>query len=294
VVERTGVKVELPGPEREPSGQVRDPSLDRLDVSDLEMSLLLDCVRQLSGYAFHDYAPLPVRRRVLERVRAERVGSVAALIERVLHEPESLRALVDALSSPGGELFGDVHFYAAVRSYVVRWLRTFPTVRIWVAGNYLDAYALAIALREEGLHRFLRIYATEPSQSAVERAKQAPLEPHQIWNAERRYAESGGRLTLEHYLPRGEFSDEVRADLVFSKHHLPTDGSFNDFQLIVATHVNDLYSPAAAYRVHRTIYQSLARFGLLYLGVTAQLGANPHSHAYELTPHCEGLFRRVR
>ena len=270
----------------------------RPEVAELELSLLLEALRRLTGYDFEEYAVVPLKRRISERLRAEDVATVAGLIERILYDPDALLRLVDALSTRGGELFGNVVLFQAIRAYVVRWLRTFPVVRAWVIGNTLDAMALAIVFVEEGLERPFRVYATEPTASAAERAKSATLDAAQLWSAERRYKEAGGRFTLERYLERDgttvRLNEEVRRNVVVSQHHLPTDGSFNEFQLILAPSVADTYAPAAAYRAHRTIYQSLMLFGIVYFGAAAHLGSTPHAKAYEPLSGYEGMFRRMR
>ncbi len=56
-------------------------------VTDLELQLLLEAVQRISGHDFREYAPAMLRRRVLERVRAEGAATISGLQERVLHEP---------------------------------------------------------------------------------------------------------------------------------------------------------------------------------------------------------------
>jgi chemotaxis protein methyltransferase CheR len=270
----------------------------RADVADLELSLLLDGVRQMTGYDFSEYASIALKRRISERARAEQVATVAGLLERVLHDERALAELVDALSSRQTEPFEDLAFFRAVRGYVVRWLRTFPVVRVWIVGNATDAFALRIVFLEEHLDRKTRVYATEPTQRAAERAGAGTIDRGAIWRVQHNYAEAGGRQALDRYLVTGEaiprFADEIRSDLVFSTHHAPTDGSFNEFHFIVAPHLADIYGPVAAYRAHRTIYQSLGLFGIVYFGPTAPLAGTPHANAYEPVAACPGLFRRIR
>jgi chemotaxis protein methyltransferase CheR len=274
------------------------PAPAREDVGELELALLLEGVRRLSGYDFTDYAVVPLKRRIAERVRTEQVSTVAGLLERVLHDPAALARLIDVVSTRSGELFGDVTLFAALRSYVVRWLRTFPSVRVWVVGSALDAMALAILFNEEGLARPYRIYATEPTPESADRARAATLDADLVWAAQRRYAEAGGRASLDDYLERSggtvQICEEVRRSVVVSQHYLPTDGSFNEFQLVIAPHVAEALGPAAAYRAHRTIYQSLVLFGIVYFGAAAQIEPTPHARAYEQVASYDGLFRRIR
>ena len=52
----------------------------------------------------------------------------------------------------------------------------------------------------------------------------------------------------------------------FAQHNLATDGSFNEFHLIVCRNVLIYFNRALQERVHRLLYQSLIRFGFLGLG----------------------------
>ena len=289
LVEHPGVTIESPA---------QGTAQQRPNVADLELTLLLEGVRQMTGFDFNEYAPIALKRRVGERARAEQVATVAGLLERVLHDERALAELVDALSSRQTELFEDLAFFRAVRSYVVRWLRTFPVVRVWVVGNASDAFALHIVFLEEHLDRMTRVYATEPTQRAAERAGAGTIEPGALRRAGHNYAEGGGRYTLDRYIASGEavprFADEFRRDLVFSTHHAPTDGSFNEFHFIVAPIWRISTAPSPHIARTGTIYQSLGLFGIVYFGATARLAGTPHANAYEPVAACPGLFRRIR
>src|SRR5690348_3696836 len=64
--------------------------LDRPDsVEDIEISLLLEGVFRLLGYDFRQYSPVSLRRRIREVLAAEKLGSISALQDRVLHQPEA-------------------------------------------------------------------------------------------------------------------------------------------------------------------------------------------------------------
>lgn len=127
---------------------------DGAALSELEIALLLEGLSRLSGFDFREYAPTALRRRIAERVRAEGVATVTGLLERAIHDAAACERLIFALSAaPPIAPFRDATFFREIATDVVPRLRTYPFVRVWVAGcgNGADAYALAILLAEAGL-----------------------------------------------------------------------------------------------------------------------------------------------
>jgi chemotaxis protein methyltransferase CheR len=90
------------------------------------------------------------------------------------------------------------------------------------------------------------------------------------------------------------FKSELREQIVFARHNLATDGSFNEFQLVVARNVVTHFNRALAYRAHQVLYESVVRLG--YLGVSAKetLRYSPHEHAFEELAESERFYRRIR
>ena len=70
-------------------------------------------------------------------------------------------------------MFRDPPFFRALREQVVPLLRTYPSLKVWVAGCSTgeEVYSLAILLREEGLLERTLIYATDINAEALQRAE---------------------------------------------------------------------------------------------------------------------------
>jgi chemotaxis protein methyltransferase CheR len=267
-------------------------------IPELELHLLLEAVYRVSGYDFREYAPATLKRRVAERVRAEGVSTTTGLLERLLHDPGALRRFVDGMTQNVGSPFREPLFFREFREHVLPRLRTFPHVRIWVIGSGDDAYALAILLREADLYHRSRIYATDASDAAVERARGGTFAAELLDEYAHRYREVGGSRRFADYVSlengQGAYAPPLREQIVFARHNLVTDGSFNEFHLIVARNVLGHYNRALAYRAHQVIFESLIRFGFLGLSVRETLAYTPHQRAYEQLEHTEQFFRRMR
>jgi chemotaxis protein methyltransferase CheR len=269
-------------------------------VTDLELQLLLEAVQRISGHDFREYAPAMLRRRVLERVRAEGAATISGLQERVLHASDSMDRFVDALTFNPSAPFADPAFFADFMTHVLPRLRTFPYVRVWVAGCGAgdDAYALAALCSEAGFRDRVRIYATDASELAIERARAGTIARADLDEIQLRYARSGGTARFEHYVePAGtklRYAESLRQNLVFAKHNLATDGSFNEFHLIVVRHVLAKYNRVLIYHAHQVLYESLVRLGFLALGAKESLRFTPHQKAYDALAQTSDFYRRIR
>jgi chemotaxis protein methyltransferase CheR len=269
-------------------------------VTDLELSLLLEAVQRVSGHDFREYAPAMLRRRVLERVRSEGAATISGLQERVLHQEGSMERFVDALTFNPSAPFADPAFFADFLNHVLPRLRTFPHVRVWFAGCGAgdDAYALAALCKEAGFIDRVRIYATDASESAMERARAGTVARADLEEIQLRYARSGGTARFETYVESDgqglRYVESLRPQIVFAQHNLATDGSFNEFHLIVVRNALGKYNRVLAYHAHQVLYESLVRLGFLSLGAKDSLRFTPHQKAYDVLPQAPEFYRRIR
>src|ERR1700730_5232276 len=140
---------------------------------DLELKLLIDAVYYKYHYDFRGYAPASLRRRVKAAMYRFACRTVSQLQDRVLHDPSVFPQLLDVLTVQVSEMFRDPGYFRAVREQVVPLLRTYPSLKVWVAGCSAgeEAYSLAILLREEGLLDRSLIYATDINPQSLLKAE---------------------------------------------------------------------------------------------------------------------------
>jgi len=261
-------------------------SADPQALQELEIDLLLEAVHRRYGYDFRDYARASLRRRVRKLMLDEGVGTVSALLERVLHDADCLDRLVRTWTINVTSMFRGPGFFAAFREHAVPLLRTYPFVRVWIAGcaSGEEVYSLAILLREEGLLARSRIYATDLNGEALERARDGIYDLGQMKEYTENYQRSGGtRSFSEYYTARYErvvFDPSLRDNVVFSRHNLVTDGSFNEFQAIVCRNVLIYFNRDLQDRVHRLFNESLCNLGILGLGSKETLRSTSVADSY--------------
>jgi chemotaxis protein methyltransferase CheR len=270
------------------------------ELEELEIELLLEGVARRHGWDFRNYAPASLRRRVRKAMQDEKVRTVSGLQERLLHHPDALSRFVATLSVHVTGMFRDPEVYRALRTRVVPLLRTWPYVRIWHAGCATgeEVYSLSILLREEGLLERCRIYATDLSDQLVEHARRGIYPLRDMREHTAAYHRSGGRSDFSSYYTADSqhaiMREELRAPIVFSQHNLVSDGSFNDFHLILCRNVMIYFDKALRDRVQELFYRSLVNFGVLVLGIRESLQLSPLADRFEALDERLRLYRRVR
>lgn len=270
------------------------------DVEELETELLLSAVARRYGYDFRQYAAASLKRRITRAMQDEGVRTVSALQERLLHDPLALDRFVSTLSVHVTGMFRDPAVYKAIRNRVVPTLRTWPFVRIWHAGCSTgeEVYSLAVVLHEEGLLERCRIYATDLSQDLLETARRGVYPLHAMRDYTAAYRQAGGHEDFSEYYRADSkhaiLRDDLRRHVVFSQHNLVSDGSFNEFHLILCRNVMIYFDKDLRDRVHELLHESLVMFGVLVLGTRESLRFSPFDDRYEVLDDALRLFRRVR
>lgn len=266
----------------------------------VEIDLLLEGIARCYGCDFRDYAPASLKRRILHAMREEKADTVAGLLEKVLHRPGTLERLLVTLTVNTTAMFRDPGFYLAFRRRIVPLLRTYPFIRVWHVGCATgeEVYSMAILLEEEGLSRRTRVYATDLNHMVLDKAMEGIFPLRLMQDYTKNYLAAGGTRSFSEYYTAGYghalFKPSLRTNIVWAQHNLVTDGSFNEFTVILCRNVMIYFNRSLQARVHRLLYDSLVRFGYLGLGSRESLASTPHETQYEAVESGEKLFRKVK
>jgi chemotaxis protein methyltransferase CheR len=275
------------------------PAAGPRDIEEVELDLLLEGVNRVYSYDFRNYARASLRRRLWRRVTAEGRTSLTGLLETVLHDPAAMERLRVDLSVTVTSMFRDPPFFLSLRRKVVPLLRTYPFVRVWVAGcaSGEEVYSLAILLREEGVADRVRIYATDVSDEVLDRARQGRLRLDKMREYSSNYLAGGGRESLSRYYEVegawARLDPSLRDGVVFARHNLATDGTFNDFHVILCRNVLIYFDRQLQRRVHQLFDDSLVPLGILGLGARESLATSSLEDRYEALDLDVRLYRKT-
>ncbi len=270
------------------------------DIENIEIILLLEGVYLHYGFDFRHYAPASLKRRIWHCVREEKLNSISALQEKLLYNPACMERFLLILSINVTALFRDVGFYRVFREKIIPRLRTYPFIRIWHAGcsSGEEVYSLAILLQEEGLYDRSRLYATDMNEVILARARDGIYPLEKMLAYEKNYRNAGGKSDLTDYYTaqygRAIFHGSLKKNIVWSQHNLVTDGSFNEFHVILCRNVLIYFDQSLQARVHKLLYDSLITFGMLGLGQMESIRFSPYETNYEAMDSLEKWYSKIR
>lgn len=273
---------------------------DTAERERIEIELLLEAIFRRYGYDFRNYAYDSIKRRIGHGMRALRCQTVSGMIEQVLHDPSKLQKLLRYMVVNVTEMFRDPAFFRTFREKVVPFLHTYPHIRIWHAGCSTgeEVLSMAIILQEEGLYEKARIYATDIDQEVLRKAQSGIFPLHKMQQYTQNYIQSGGRKSFSDYYSADYdaviFNPSLMKNIVFAKHNLVTDQSFNEFNVIFCRNVMIYFNKTLQSRVHRLFYESLGMFGVLALGDRESIRFSEHENCYEAIESNEKLYRKLR
>ena len=274
-------------------------AVEVITLQDIEIDLLLEGVYRSYGFDFRQYSRASIKRRILEMMSSEKMETVSAFQSKILHDPACLERFLLGLSVHATSMFRDPSFYLTFRKQVVPLLKTYPTVQIWVAGCSTgeEVYSLAILLNEEQIYKKCRIYATDISQAVLRKARDGIFPLSAMREYTNNYHQAGGINEFSDYYTAQYdsviFSSFLRNNVIFSEHNLATDGSFNEFQVILCRNVMIYFNKELQARVHKLLYDSLSMFGVFGLGNKESLKFTPRASSYQHINTTDKLYRKV-
>lgn len=156
---------------------------------------------------------------------------------------------------------------------------------------------MAILLEEEGLYDRTRLYATDISESILDRARRGIYSGELMRKYTEAYHKAGGtRDFSRYYVADAEhaiMSSALKRNIVFSPHNLASDGSFNEFNVILCRNVMIYFGAELRDRATKLLHDSLVRFGYLALGKKESIEATPHHNRFEALPGDQRIYKRI-
>ena len=270
----------------------------RHKTEDIELRLLLDAVLRAYHYDFRGYSWASLKRRLTQA--RERFGctTFSQLQDRVLHDPAAFPRLLAYLTVQVSELFRDPDYFLAIRRRVVPHLRTYPSVKVWVAGCGAgeELYSLAILFREEGLEDRTIFYGTDINPEALKKAEAGVYELDRLPLFTENHRKAGGTASLSEYYTAAYgaavFDKSLRKRAVFSDHSLASDAVFAEVHLVSCRNVLIYFDRPLQDRAVGLFKDSLVRKGFLGLGAKESLRFSAHAAAFGEFARDERIYQK--
>ena len=255
-----------------------------------ELKGLLEEINLKYNYDFRHYSTASMKRRVTQAIDSLGFHSILELQKKVIQDSACFHDLLQYLTVPVSEMFRDPSYFRSLREKVVPILKTYPSLKIWVAGCSTgeEVYSLAILLKEEGLLSRTILYATDINPRSLEKAEQGIFNLEDIQKYSENYQKSGGkRLFSDYFTESGKgrlstvtFNKTLRKNVTFSDHSLVTDAVFSETHLISCRNVLIYFDHELKDKAIGLFQESLCRKGFLGLGAKETLQFSHHSNAF--------------
>jgi chemotaxis protein methyltransferase CheR len=267
-------------------------------IVDIELQLLIDAIYQKYHYDFRGYAQASLKRRLALATARLGCDTLSQLQHKLLHEPATFAMLLNYLTVPVSEMFRDPEFFRLLREQVIPVLRTYPSLKIWIAGCSTgeEAYSLAILLREEELLERSLIYATDINAQSLQQATVGVYGADRIAGFTANHRRSGARSSLSDYYTaaygRAVFDKSFRKHIVFADHSLATDSVFAEVQLVLCRNVLIYFNRELQDRAVGLFHDALCRRGFLGIGSRESMRFSAHAAAFEPVDAVNRIFRK--
>lgn len=267
-------------------------------TEEIELRLLLEAIYAKYQYDFRDYSLASVKRRLNQARELFGCSSFSALQEKALHDETMLPRLLSFLTVQVSEMFRDPSYFLAVREKVVPILKTYPSLRVWVAGCSAgeELYSLAIIFREEGIDNRVILYGTDINREALRRAESGVYELDRIALFSENYRKSGGKGSLVDYYTAAygsaRFNPMLRKNVVLSDHSLATDSVFAETHFVSCRNVLIYFDRRLQDRAIGLFRDSLVRKSFLGLGIKESLRLSAHASAFSEFSREERIYQK--
>jgi len=269
------------------------------DNTDIELRLLIDAIYLKYHYDFRGYATASLKRRLAAAQGRIGCETLSQLQDKILRDAETFAKLLSLLTVPVSEMFRDPSYFLSLRERVVPLLRTYPSLKVWVAGCSTgeEVYSLAILLREEGLLERTLIYATDINPQTLQKAAAGVYAVDRIAGFTQNHRKAGGTASLSDYYTaaygRAVFDKSFRQHIVFSDHSLATDSVFAEVQLISCRNVLIYFDRKLQNRAIGLFRDALCRKGFIGIGMKESLRFSSHSQAFTDVVYQDRIFQKA-
>lgn len=273
--------------------------LEHGSPEEIEIRLLLEALYLRYHYDFRSYSLSSIKRRLRQARQQMGFASFSAMQESVLHDATMLPHLLRYLTVQVSDMFRDPSYFRAIREHVVPHLRTYPSLKVWIAGcsSGEELYSMVILFREEGLEERTLFYATDINPEALQAAEAGVYPIDRVQSFTSNHQQSGGLTSLSDYYQaaygRVSFDRSLRRNVVFSDHSLATDAVFGEMHLISCRNVLIYFDHDLKNHVLGLFKSSLAHRGFMGLGAKESVRFSRYADTFADFVREDKIYQKV-
>jgi len=270
----------------------------KYEITNSELDEILNIIMQYYGYDFTQYSVASIKRRISRFMEVASLKNIFELKYNLINNKDYFNLFLQNITVNVTEMFRDPEFYRDLRELVIPVLSAYPIIKIWHAGCATgeEVFSMCILLEEEGLLSRSHIYATDINPSNLNKAKQGIIPLGSMKAYTQNYQHSGGKKDFStYYTARYDnaiVDKRLTKNIIFSRHNLVNESSFNEFQLIICRNVLIYFNKELQKKTFHLFYQSLAPKGFLAIGIKESLLFSGIKDRFEYVSPKTKIFKR--
>jgi len=256
-----------------------------MEITEKDLSLFFDTVKQVSAYDFTEYSEKSLKRR-LERILTERKLDFKNFVLKIKLDHTFLEEIVKDITVNTTELFRDPEIWQEIQFKVLNKLKNKDEINIWHAGcsTGQEVYSFAIMLNELGLFEKSNIYASDLNSDVLQIARKGEyryrfnlsylsnfdkvLKENKYNYTEKKDVEYTKYFRIDTRKDKIIIHDFLRNKPIYSVKDLTKPNNFpaNKFDIIFCRNVLIYFNLKLQNKVIDTFYTNLKESGFLILG----------------------------
>lgn len=268
------------------------------EITNAELDEILNIIMQHYGYDFTEYSVASIKRRIGRFMEIAALKNIFELKYQLINNKDYFSLFLQNITVNVTEMFRDPEFYKELKEKVLPVLSSYPIIKIWHAGCATgeEVYSMCILLDEEGLLGRSHIYATDINPSNLNKATQGIIPLNLMKAYTQNYQLAGGKKDFStYYTARYDnaiIDKRLIKKIIFSRHNLVNESSFNEFQLILCRNVLIYFNKDLQGKTFRLFYESLAPKGFLAIGIKESLLFSGIKDKFEHVSPKTKIFKR--
>lgn len=244
----------------------------RIEITNEELSSLTAAIMTRHGIDFTCYEPKSLKRRIVRALSVFKLNSIHELWTKILREVDFVHPFVNELSVGLTSMFRDPGFWQRMNDIVPTMVKERGSLDVWHAGcsSGEEVYSFNIMLRELGLERKVRSFASDMNTDALDQAKKGVYHLMKLAEYDHNYARYAGGGSLDQYYKKEDKQGIMDPTLIryvkFQPNNLITDTNRNKYDIIFCRNVMIYFDGGAKKLVLDKFYDCLKPGGLLIIG----------------------------
>ncbi|MFT8313136.1 MAG: protein-glutamate O-methyltransferase CheR [Clostridium sp.] len=274
-------------------------SYEKEKPSQEEIYIFLKDINNIYGYDYTEYQMDSIMRRINIAMIRERIYDFNIFREQVLQDQKIFHDLFLDLSINTTEFFRDYEVFNMIKNKILPYLNSYNHIKIWCAGCSIgkEVYSLAIILKEAGMLSKTQIYATDINPYAIEEAKNGMYSITTLDKDIDNYRNAQGEKSFIQYFDINKsyikVREELKKNILFFQHSLLSNGTLNEFNLILCRNVFIYFNDGLQEKVLKNFYNSLDNNGFLVLGKSEGIQKNNgHNYFYKYNEQNK-IYRKI-